>query len=249
VTNVPDYCIDEVSNQAVCLMMALNRKIIPIDRAVRDKHVLLVPPNREAVVNYGYPVYRLQEQTLGIIGFGKIGTAVGLKAKGLGMRVIAYDPYVFAAVISAHGVEPVDFETLLCESDYISVNATLNHETTGLIGYEEFKRMKPNCCLINTARGAIVDHSAMVRAFDEEIIAGAGLDVTAVEPLPENDPIFEAPNVILTGHSAWYSTASYSDSEYWSKAGIQVAAALKGEWPLYAVNLDVKQIWLQRYGK
>ena len=248
VTNVPDFCVDEVSNQAIALMMALNRKLIPIDRVVRDKQVLLVTPNRQGIADYARPIQRLQEQTLGIIGFGKIGTAVGLKAKGLGMRVVAYDPYVFGAVMRTHGVEPVDFDTLLGESDYISINALLNDETRDMIGYEAFKRMKPDCYLINTARGNIVDQPAMLRAFDEGLIAGAGLDVTAKEPIPEDDPILKSPNVILTGHSAWYSETADSGPEYWHKAAIQVVAALKGEWPIYAVNPEIKQKWLKRWG-
>ena len=137
VTNIPDFCVEEVSNQAIAFLMALNRKIIPIDRAVREKQAFMTP-NSKDVIEYAYPVHRLQDQTLGVIGFGRIGTAVGLKAKGLGMKVIAYDPYVFGAVMKSHGVEPVDFDTLLRKSDYISINALLNDETRGMISYDEF---------------------------------------------------------------------------------------------------------------
>jgi D-3-phosphoglycerate dehydrogenase len=246
VTNIPDFCVEEVSNQAIAFLMALNRRIIPIDRVVREKQVFLRPNSKE-VVEYAYPIHRLQDQTLGIIGFGRIGTAVGLKAKGLGMRVISYDPYVFGAVMRSHGVEPVEFDALLRESDYISINALLNDETRGMIGYDAFKQMKPSCYLINTARGPIVDQSAMIRAFDEGLIAGAGLDVTAVEPIPKDDPILKVPNVILTGHNAWYSVKADSDDEYRHKAAIQIAAALKGEWPLYAVNPEIKRQWLSKW--
>ena len=249
VTNVPDYCVDEVSSQTIALLMALNRKLIQIDRVVRDKQLFFITPNRKDIAEHAYPMHRLQDQTLGIIGFGKIGTAVALKARGLGMRVIAYDPYVFGAVMRAHGVHPVDFDTLLRESDYISTNALLNDETRGIIDYEAFKRMKPTCYLINTARGELVDQSALIRAFDEGLIAGAGLDVTEIEPIPEDDPILKIPNVILTGHSAWYSVTADSNSEYWHKAAIQVAAALRGEWPIYAVNTEIKQTWLRKWGR
>ena len=249
VTNVPEFCVEEVSNQAIALLMALNRRLIPIDRAVREKQIHLITPNRKGIADYAQPVQRLQEQTLGIIGFGKIGTTVALKAKGLGMRVIAYDPYVFGAVMRSHRAEPVDFDTLLRESDFVSINAFLNDETREMIGYEEFKRMKSTCYLINTARGEIVDQAAMIRALNEGLIAGAGLDVTAVEPIPKDDPILKIPNVILTGHSAWYSSASDSNAEYWHKAMIQIAAALRGEWPIYTVNPEVKQTWHHRWGK
>jgi len=137
VTNIPDYCVDEVSNQAIAFLMALNRRLIPLDRAVREnKEIRFTPSNRQELADYAYPVHRLQDQTLGIIGFGKIGTSVGLKARGLGMRVIAYDPYVFGAVMKSHGVEPVDFDTLLKESDVISINAYLNDETRDMVGLE-----------------------------------------------------------------------------------------------------------------
>ena len=118
-----------------------------------------------------------------------------------------------------------------------------------MIGEEEFRQMKPSAYLINTARGPIVDQQALVHALQKGLISGAGLDVTAVEPIPRDDPILTFPNVILTGHSAWYSTTADSVEEYWHKAAIQVASALKGEWPCYAVNPSAKQKWLQKWGK
>lgn len=247
VTNVPDYCIDEVSNQAIALLMSLHRKIITVDRAAREQ-AYLTPMNRKGIEQYLSPIHRLQNQTLGIIGFGKIGTATALKARGLGMRVIAYDPYVFGAVMKSHGVDPVGFDALLKESDYVSIHAFLNEETRGMVGEKAFKQMKPSAYLINTARGPIVDQQALVRALEKGMIAGAGLDVTAVEPIPKDDPILKFPNVVLTGHSAWYSTAADSNQEFWYKAALQVASALRGEWPLYAVNPQVKQKWMERWG-
>lgn len=247
VTNAPDYCLDEVSSQAIALMMALGRKLFSLDRAVKSEHRLIIPPDREAVNEIAHPIFRICDQTLGIIGLGKIGTATALKAKGLGMRVIAYDPYVFGPVMRTRGVEPVDFDTLLKESDYLSVHALLNDETREMIGYPEFKKMKPTSYFINTARGEIVDEKALLKALNEGLIAGAGLDVLANEPLQKDNPLFEMQNVILTGHSAWYSTAS--DSEFWQKAMTQVAMALRGEWPIYAVNPEVKDRWIERWGR
>ena len=109
--------------------------------------------------------------------------------------------------------------------------------------------MKPSCYVINTARGEIIDQPALVQALNEGLIAGAGLDVMSVEPIPKDDPILKIPNVILTGHSAWYSSVSDSESEYWHKATIQIVSALSGEWPIYAVNPDAKLKWLQNWGK
>ena len=249
VTNIPDYCIDEVSNQVIALIMALNRRIITIDRAVRQEQAHLITPKRKNIAKYAYPIYRLQDQKLGIIGLGKIGTALAIKAKGLGLRVMAYDPYVLGAVMKSYGVEPVDLDTLISESDYISINALLNNDTRGMISDDQFRQMKRNCCLINTARGQIVNQKALIKALNDGLIAGAGLDVTEVEPIPKDDPILEAPNVILTGHSAWYSIVSDSKEEYWHKAAIQISFALKGCWPQYAVNPDVKHRWLKMWGK
>lgn len=249
VTNIPDYCIDEVSGRAIALMLALGHKLFRLDKTVREKQVNFVPPNRKTVTGIAYPIFRMREQTLGIVGLGRIGTATALKARGLGMRVIAYDPYVLGAVMVSRGVEPVDFGTLLRESDFISVHALLTEETRNMFGYEEFKKMKPTCYFINAARGEIVDQPALIRALQEGLIAGAGLDVTVDDPVAVDNPLLKMPNVILTGHSAWYSTTSDSESEFWNKAMKQVVLALKGEWPFYAVNTEVQKKWLEKWGK
>jgi D-3-phosphoglycerate dehydrogenase / 2-oxoglutarate reductase len=117
-----------------------------------------------------------------------------------------------------------------------------------MLGEKAFERMKPSAYLINTARGQIVDQPALIRALKEGRIAGAGLDATAAEPIPKDDPLLQAPNVILSGHSAWYSEAADSAEEYWHKAALQVVSALKGEWPLYAVNPQAKQKWMKKWG-
>jgi len=247
VTNAPDYCLDEVSDQAIALMMALGRKLFRIDHAIRSQQKHFIPMNREALQEVAYPIFRMRTQTLGIIGVGKIGTATALKAKGLGMRVIGYDPYVFGSVMRTRGVESVDFDTLLKESDFISIHALLNEETRKMIGYRELKRMKQSCYLINTARGAIVDEEALIKALKEGLIAGAGLDVNVNEPLTKDNPLLQMPNVILTGHSAWYSTTS--DPEMWRKAMTQVVMAFEGKWPLYAVNSEARSTWIRKWGR
>ncbi len=248
VTNIPDYCIDEVSTQAIALMLALNRRLFRLDDAVRKNRTLFVPPNRPAVESIDPPCLRTRGATMGVVGFGKIGSVTAHKARGLGMRVIAYDPFVWDAVIASHGVTPVDFETLLEESDFISVNASLTEQSRKMFNDETLRRMKPTAYLINTARGEIVDQPALVRAIEKKRIAGAGLDVTGTEPIPGDDPILRTPNVILTGHSAWFSTAADSGSEFWCKAMEQVVSALSGRWPAYAVNTEVKRAWLEKWG-
>lgn len=246
VTNVPDYCMDEVSGLAIGLMLSLGHKIPQIDKAVRERQINLTM-DRKVLVEVAYPMFRMRDQTLGIIGFGKIGTATALKAKGLGIKVIAYDPYVLGAVMETHGVNPVDLETLLQESDFISLHTPLNQETRNLIGHEEFKKMKPTSYFINTARGGCVDQESLIRALREGRIAGAGIDVTVDEPIAATNPLIKMANVILTGHSAFYSVTS--ELEVYVKPMTQVVMALRGEWPTYAVNPEVKKKWMEKWGK
>jgi D-3-phosphoglycerate dehydrogenase len=246
VTTVPDYCLDEVSSFAITLILALGHKLIKLDKAVREKQIVFTN-DREALMERAYPILRMRDQTLGIIGLGKIGTATALKARGLGMRVIAHDPYVLGAVMETHGVTPVDLNTLLSESDFISIHTPLTSETKNLMGYEEFKKMKRTSYFINTARGGCVDQQALVQALQQGIIAGAGIDVTVDEPISPDSPLLELPNVILTGHIAWYSTKS--EGELYGKPMTQVVRALNGKWPLYVVNTEVKERWIKKWGK
>ena len=248
VTNVPDYCIDEVASHAIALMLTLSRRILTLDRAVRKGMTRFVPSERKSIQDMLHPVLRLQNQVLGIIGLGRIGTAAALKAKGLGMQVVAYDPYVLDAVMSSYGVQAVDMQTLLKSSDIISLHCNLTDETRNMIGDQAFENMKPSCYLINTARGEIVDEDALIRALNSGRIAGAGLDVTRQDPLPADHPLTATPNTILTGHAAWYSTISDSAPVYWHKAMGQVALALQGLWPHYAVNPEIKNKWLEKWG-
>jgi D-3-phosphoglycerate dehydrogenase len=180
---------------------------------------------------------------------GKIGTATALKAKGLGMRVVAHDPYVLNEVMASRGAEPAALEHVLEASDYLSIHAWLSNETRHMIGKEEFAKMKPTAYLINTARGEIVDQSALVNALQEGRIAGAGLDVTSDDPVASDNPMLDMANVIFTGHSAWYSTTSDSGPMFWHKAMGQVVTALSGMWPEYAVNPEVKSKWIEKWCK
>ena len=249
VTNVPDYCIDEVSTHAISLMLALNRRLFAMDHAVRQAAINFVPPSRGSIGQVIRPISRLQDQVLGIVGMGRIGTATALKARGLGMKVIACDPYVWDAVMRSHGVDPVDLDILLKSADMISIHCSLTEETRALFDDRVISKMKPGACLINTARGEVIEEAALIRALNDERISGAGLDVTCNDPLPEDDPLRDAPNTILTGHAAWYSTRADSPGEFWQKAMAQVALALQGRWPSYPVNPQVKPQWLKAWGR
>ncbi len=246
VTNVPDYCLDEVSGAAITLMLALGHRLLQIDKAVREKPVVLTI-DRKALMGIVHPVFRMRDQTLGIVGLGRIGTATALKAKGLGMRVIAHDPYVLGPVMESRGIQPVDFATLLKESDFISTHTPLNSETSNLFGYQEFRKMKPTAYFINTSRGGCVDQGGLIQALREGLIAGAGIDVTIDEPMTSDNALLTMPNVILTGHSAWYSVTA--DKELHQRPMTQVVRALNGEWPIYTVNAEVKSKWMAKWGR
>ncbi len=247
VTNVPDYCLDEVSGRAIALILALAYKVVQANQAVKEDQVAMVG-NPAAMLKVIQPVFRVRGQTLGLIGCSKIGTVTSIKAKGLGMNVIAYDPYVFGGTLESLGIKQVDMDTLLMESDFVSVHVPLTTETKNLLGYEQFKRMKPTAYVINTARGAVIDEPALIRALQEGLIAGAGLDVTVKEPVDKENPLILMPNVILTGHSAWYSSAAEAEL-FFIKPISQVILALEGRWPPYAVNLEVKKKWLEMWSK
>jgi D-3-phosphoglycerate dehydrogenase len=225
VTNVPDYCVEEVSDHALALLLALARKVAVLDRRVRAARWNA----RDAV-----PIRRLRGQVLGLVGFGKIPKALAAKAKGLGLEVMAFDPYLDEAHIGAHGARKVDLTTLLARADFVSIHAPLTPQTRGLIGEAELRAMKPTACLINTARGPIVQEAAVARGLREGWIAGAALDVLEYEPPAADHPMLSLDNVILTPHVAFYSEESLQELQ--RKASEEVARVLTGQPPRYPVN-------------
>jgi D-3-phosphoglycerate dehydrogenase len=228
VTNVPDYCIDEVSDHALALLLALARRIVAADGAVKT--------GAWAVVAHA-GIRRLRGQVLGLLGFGKIGRALAAKAQALGMKVLVYDPYIDSALIAPAGVEAVTFDKLLAEADAISIHVPLTPDTHNLIGEQELACMKPTAFLINTSRGGIVDEQALAAALKENRLGGAALDVLSGEPPSQDHPLRQAPNLILTPHLAFYSKESVIELQ--TKAAEEVARALKGEPPRSPVNSEV----------
>ena len=228
VTNVPDYCVDEVSDHALALVLSLARKIVAADAGVKSGN-WSVTAHAE--------IRRLRGQTLGLLGFGKIAKALASKAQPLGMRVLVYDPYLEDELISRHGAEAVSLDRLLSEADAISIHVPLSPETHNLIGQRELARMKSTAFLINTSRGGIVDEPALAEALKAGRIGGAALDVLSVEPPTQDHPLREAPNIILTPHLAFYSRESVIELQ--TKAAEEVARALKGEPPRSPINREV----------
>jgi D-3-phosphoglycerate dehydrogenase len=226
VTYVPDYCLREVSDHAMALLLALARKI-PFSNALVQSGRWEVPP----VV----PLRRLEGQVLGLVGFGNIPRALTPKAKAFGLTVITHDPFVPADIVEAHGVENTSFEDLLTRSDFVSVHAPLLPATRGLMNGVAFARMKKGAFLVNTARGPLVDETALVAALDRGDLGGAALDVVTIEPLAGNSPLLGRDNVILTPHTAFYSVEALDELQ--TKCASDVARVLLGEKAIYPVKI------------
>lgn len=227
VTKVPDYCIDEVSDHAMALLLALVRKI-PLANARVQAGEWQMP----SVV----PIHRLRGTVLGLVGFGRIPQLLAPKAQAFGLRVIAFDPYVPEEVMSRAGVKRVEFAELVKTSDYISIHAPLMPETNHLFNAAVFSQMKPTAYLVNTARGPVVDEAALAAALDKRQLAGAALDVVEKEP-PSNSPLLGRDNLILTPHTGFYSEESLADLQ--TKAAEEVVRVLSGQAPRNPVNPEV----------
>ncbi len=231
VTNVPaDYCLNEVADHALALLLSLNRQLISYNNAVRS-----------GVWTWqsGAPVRRLAEATVGIIGFGRIGQAIAHRAKSFGSRLVAHDPYAPVATFVDAGVEPLPLDDVLKHSDYVILQTPLTDETRGMIGERQLKLMKPGAYLINTARGPLVDTKALDEAIRSGVIRGAGLDDLPEEPAKQvgwvpQDALFHNPDTIITPHAAYYSEESIVFCRKW--AANEAVRFFSGEKVLSPVN-------------
>ena len=228
VTNNPTYCIEEVAEHTVAMMLSAARKITFYDRLVRTGG-WAVPP--------GKPMFRLAGATVGLIGFGNIARRVATAAAALDMRVLYSDPFVEQGQFDAPG-EKTELADVLERADYVCVHAPLTPQTRGMLGAEAFAQMKPTAVLINCSRGPIVDTAALVDALDAGQIAGCALDTTDPEPLPENHTLRTRENVIINPHAAWYSEQAMEGLQ--RGAPNEVRRVLEGRWPINVVNRAVK---------
>lgn len=225
VAYVPDYSIDEVSTHAIALLLAQARGLTPLFQSTRNGQW---DPMRSG------PIHRLRTQTLGIIGFGRIGQATAAKGHGLGLRVIAFDPIVDREAMAQLGVEAVDLETLAREADYISLHTPLTDRTRHLINAQFLSQMKPTAYLINAARGPLIDETALLHAVRKGQIAGAALDVLAVEPPAADNPLLQEERILITPHSAWYSEEAKIEMR--TRAAEEVVRVLQGQPPRAPAN-------------
>jgi D-3-phosphoglycerate dehydrogenase / 2-oxoglutarate reductase len=228
VTNNPTYCIEEVAEHTMALLLACARKVALYDRLVRGAR-WEVPP--------GKPMFRLSGRTLGLVGFGNIAREVAMRAAAFGMRVLFADPFVKEGQFDIPA-RKVEFDALLRESDFVSVHPPLTPQTRKMINDEALSKMKPSAFLINCSRGPVIDTDALVRALDAKKIAGCALDTTDPEPLPDPHPLRGRDNVIVTPHVAWYSEQALVGLQ--AGAPSEVRRVLTGEWPVNVVNRDVR---------
>ena len=228
VTNVPDYCIDEVTDHALGMILALNRRLVPHDRSVKS--------GGWADVVLNQPMHRTRGATLGVLGYGRIGRALAEKAVNFGMQIVAYDPLLEPGQTVA-GAQILSFDDVLQASNFISVHTPLTPETEGMIGAEQLASMPAGSIIVNCARGGIIQEQALADALHSGHIAGAGLDVLEPAPPPADHPLMSAENVIITPHTAFFSQASTVELE--RRTAEEAVRVLRGEMPQNLINPDV----------
>ncbi len=228
VTYVPGYCVEEVSDHVLALILALNHRLPDCQNMTRKGLWKAAGIERFRM---------LKGQVLGLVGFGRIGRAVAQKAKCLGLQVKAYDPYVSESEMSKLGIECARFNELVSSADFISLHVLLTKDTYHMINAEVFDSMKDTAYLINTCRGEVVDELALIAALRGKKIAGAGLDVLAQEPPDPQNPLLFMPNVVVTPHSAYYSEEA--EMEIRDRVTKAVADVLEGRVPEDIVNPEV----------
>ena len=231
---VPDASVEEVSDHALALLLASERRLLEVDHAVREG---LWRRDSSAIQARRQGARRLSTLTLGVVGFGRIGRALARKAAPVYARVVTCDPVAEPAACAAAGVELLTFDDLLDAADHISVHVPLTAETHHLFDLGTLRRLRPGAVLVNTSRGGIVDEAALIDVLATGPLAMAGLDVTESEPLPEGDPLTGAPRLILTAHSGSWSQSATTELRARS---VQAArAALDGRLPPALANPEV----------
>lgn len=226
VTNVQGYCAEDLADYVLASIFHFYKGLTQYNSNLKNGEW-----GAQAVT---HTPHRISQSTLLVIGCGRIGSTVASHCQSLGMKVVAYDPFQDDEVLLKQGIEPVTLEEGLRQADYISLNVKLEESTTGLIGEREFSLMKPSAYFINTARGAIVKEEDLIKALENRVIAGAALDVITHEPPREKEPIFDAPNCIVTPHISYISQESFEELR--TRAAWNAIRMLRGEVPKDLVN-------------
>ena len=242
VANNPYYCLEEVSDHTMALILACARKFYQLVPDIKSGKWGAQADYLDALK----PLHRLSGQTLGLIGFGNIARTLVPKAKAFGFRIIVYAPHVPRTLFEKFEVESVELDRLLEESDFVSLHTALTSENRHMMGLQQFKKMKRTAYFINTARGELADERALYTALSEGLIAGAGLDVLETEPPSCDNPLLRLNNVFVTGHFAYYSEESREELFRWPWE--EAARVLQGEWPQGLVNAQVKETFSAKWG-
>ncbi|RST77136.1 C-terminal binding protein [Siminovitchia acidinfaciens] len=200
VYNVPDYCIDEVSDHTVALIFAVARRLKSYNKKVEEG-------KWDALDTL--PIHRFKDMTIGLLGFGRIARSVSEKIKATGARIIAHDKYVDKQVYEHFGVESVSLNEVLQQSTILSLHVPLTKETENLLDYERMQLLHKGAMIVNTCRGGVIDEFALARLIESGHISGAGIDVFEKEPLSSDHPLLNNPEVIITPHSSYVSEQSF----------------------------------------
>ena len=225
VCNVPDYGLDEVSTHAAALILALGRKLGAADQAMKQ--------GKFGNAHFR-PLTRFAGSTLGIVGFGAIGRLVAQKMRGFSLRILTYDPFLDRERAKSQGVEEASFNELCRKSDFVTVHCPLNRHTEHMFNRSVFQLMKKTAYFVNTSRGGVVREEDLIAALEAGEIAGAGIDVYEVEPPKADNRLLSLPNVICTGHVAWYSEQAITVLQ--KKVAEEVVNVLAGNQPFHPCN-------------
>ena len=228
VTNIPDYCLEEVSDHAIAMILSLNRRI--------NDHSNMVKNGGWNDLDLNIPVQRLSESTLGIVGFGRIGRTIASRVSALGIRSIAYDPLLETGK-KVDNVEIVSFENLLRNSDFVTIHVPLNEHTHHLFSEKEFNQMKNNSIIVNCARGGLIEEKAASEAISRGQIGGIGLDVIEDTSKTPTSPLFNNQNVIITPHTAFFSKAS--GEELQKRTAEEIVRVINNKKPENFINPEV----------
>jgi D-3-phosphoglycerate dehydrogenase / 2-oxoglutarate reductase len=235
ITHYPQYCTDEVADHAVALLLTLNRRVVEQNQDVHDGVWGTYGPLTRSLLRGPIPVIRTL--TIGVVGFGRIGRQVVARLTPFGARILVHDPYVHQEAIEATGAIASPLTELLASADLLTLHCPLTPETRGLLGPRQFASMKPDVAIVNTARGPIINETALVTFLSDNPAARAALDVFESEPLSASSPLFQLPNVILTPHSAYYSEQSVQTVR--DQTFLSAVAVLRGEMPPTIANPEV----------
>jgi D-3-phosphoglycerate dehydrogenase len=226
VCNVPDYCINEVADHCLALILGLGRKVVKLANSVRN--------GIWDAIGVGKPIFNLKTQILGLIGFGKIPQNLYPKVRYIFKDIFVYDPFISEDLVKQYNIKMASFYGILRSCDFISIHCPLNETTKYLFSKREFQLMKPTAYIINTSRGAIINTSELYQAIGSGLIAGAGLDVLEKEPPGMDFELSRFDNVIITPHASFYSESALDDLKY--KTALNVLKILKGEEAINVVS-------------